>query len=547
MAKLIPDIDPGTIANEGERAFYLAASQLPEEYAVLYSYKYKGDELDKYEEQIREADFVIVHGSLGFVVVEVKQGEIAYIDGTWHELKKYGYQPLHKNPVQQAQQAMFAILKQYTERTGKNFPLKIKYAICFPECNKITGQLPSDLDPNSIILFNDLDRLEDKILDLFGAKDIRYLKEAVDTLINKILAPSFKVFAKLEDKIEMHNQKTHRILTEEQERILDETELDKRKIFFGGAGSGKTFLAMEKARRLAKKGRKVLLTCYNKNLANLMFNSLSSTVTTKNFHTFLDDYLRENGHELPVPQTPEELRHYFDETLPSLAFDHFIDLSEERKFDSIIVDEGQDFKEHWITCLETMVKKNGEFYIFADPNQSIFNQEIERIKSIPISKHRLTRNLRNTEEINKWIGEYVPGDQLKSAIPGGLPVVFFKWTSLQEEKKLIENEIGRLVSQGVQLKRITILSPHTKEKSSLAGIDKLKEWHLAGIETNNANAIRFSTIRAFKGLESDIVFLIGVKRDSLVCTDADIYVGGSRAKFLLYVFYEENWKRVKSC
>jgi MoxR-like ATPase len=56
-------------------------------------------------------------------------------------------------------------------------------------------------------------------------------------------------------------------LTEEQERILDETALNRRMLFLGTTGPGKTFVAMEKARRLALEGKRVLLTCYNKNLA----------------------------------------------------------------------------------------------------------------------------------------------------------------------------------------------------------------------------------------------------------------------------------------
>ena len=52
------------------------------------------------------------------------------------------------------------------------------------------------------------------------------------------------------------------------------------------------------------------------------------------------------------------------------------------------------------------------------------------------------------------------------------------------------------------------------------------------------NVVRFSTIRSFKGLEADIVFLIDITPDSRVCTRADIYVGGSRARFMLYIFHD---------
>ena len=54
------------------------------------------------------------------------------------------------------------------------------------------------------------------------------------------------------------------------------------------------------------------------------------------------------------------------------------------------------------------------------------------------------------------------------------------------------------------------------------------------------HGVQFSTIRSFKGLEADVVFLIGLKV-SKACTPADVYVGASRAKFLLYVFHHEEW------
>jgi superfamily I DNA/RNA helicase len=94
-----------------------------------------------------------------------------------------------------------------------------------------------------------------------------------------------------------------------------------------------------------------------------------------------------------------------------------------------------------------------------------------------------------------------------------------------------------LVSQGSTPSRIVILSPNRLEKSSLQGCTRIKEWDLEDFKTARGNCIRFSTIRAFKGLEADVVFLIGMKEGKQTCTDADVYVGGSRARFLLYVFH----------
>ncbi len=91
---------------------------------------------------------------------------------------------------------MYAILHLYQAKAHRpQFPLKIKYAIAFPECSQIAGIIPADLDRNSIFLFGDLENLEDKLLQLFEAPNIRYEREAVDLLITRVLAPSFQVFA----------------------------------------------------------------------------------------------------------------------------------------------------------------------------------------------------------------------------------------------------------------------------------------------------------------------------------------------------------------
>ncbi len=382
---------------------------------------------------------------------------------------------------------------------------------------------------------------EEKILKLFDKAGKNRDTRTADLLLDRVLAPSFRIFAGLEDRISMFHRESRRVLTEEQERILDETELNPRMLFLGSAGSGKTFVAMEKARRLAEEGKRVFLTCYNRNLAREEFARLSDILTTSNFHDYLKGVLTRQGFCLEKPQTPEEERIYYDETLPVMGFDYFSSLPDSEKFEGIIVDEGQDFKEPWLTCLESMLTPGGVFYMFADPNQDLFGANLDLMK-LPVSKQRLTRNLRNTEYINDWLNELVPDARLKSLIKGGMPVRTFAWDTPAMERKQIEDEVGRLVSQGISPKRILILSPNRYEKSSLCGMEKIKEWPLARPGENKPGAIRFNTIRSYKGLEADIVFLIGIKPGTFACTNTDVYVGASRARFLLYIFHHKDWK-----
>ena len=94
MARMIPDINPVCIVNDGERRFYQAAQELPDDFTVCYSYRYR--QSDGEQELFREIDFVIVHPQLGYLVVEVKQGMISYSNGVWHEFKHGQDSPLNK-------------------------------------------------------------------------------------------------------------------------------------------------------------------------------------------------------------------------------------------------------------------------------------------------------------------------------------------------------------------------------------------------------------------------------------------------------------------
>ena len=59
-------------------------------------------------------------------------------------------------------------------------------------------------------------------------------------------------------------------MTQHQAVILDAIQLLNRVEVRGGAGSGKTFLAMEQARRLSAKGQRVALVCYSHGLASYL-------------------------------------------------------------------------------------------------------------------------------------------------------------------------------------------------------------------------------------------------------------------------------------
>src|SRR5262249_52984018 len=84
-------------------------------------------------------------------------------------------------------------------------------------------------------------------------------------------------------------------LTEEQYRCLDALQANPRCLFEGGAGTGKTLLAMEYARRKAHNNRHVLFLCYNRLLGQWVASNLmadeQATVQVDHFHHYLDSLI----------------------------------------------------------------------------------------------------------------------------------------------------------------------------------------------------------------------------------------------------------------
>ncbi len=556
MAIMIPKINPNLITNRGEQIFYKAASKLPDAYTVYYSYDYITDGKSYDHMAYYEADFIITHQWLGYLVVEVKCGYYRYYNNIWQKRLGEVFVDIDKDPVEQAKRAMYFIVERYKEVTKTDmFPLRIRYAVCFPDCEVFEGLAPAHLREDSIWLGADLKKLDRNIKAVFGGQAAEANGKAIDILKKKILAPAFTVHTDLESEIRIFSKKSGKVMTDEQKRILDETELDQRKIYLGAAGTGKTFIAIEKVRRLVADGKKVLMTCFNRDLGNYLRHAFkdelaSGYLTVTNFHDYLFKLLETKDIEVVVPELQEEKMTFFEKGLLDLAMDIIDELSEEEKFDALVVDEGQDFREDWYLFLLEMLNssQSGEFYIFADPSQNLFNADLSALSSFQVSYHRLTRNLRNTEKINNWLSELIGTEPLYCVHEGGESVAFFSWEDAAHELSLVEQELGRLVSKRVSPGRVVILSPNRLEKSSLSGLKQIGQWPLfdliKGREEGLAkppDAVAFSTIRSFKGLEADIVFFIGIRAGTRACTINDIYVGSSRASFLLYVFHEEGF------
>ena len=256
MAKFIPSVKPEDFNNSyGEKAVYEALRTLNDQYTVFYSLSWVGINEKR---TIGEADFVIVHPDKGVLVIEVKSGEIEYKNGEWIQTNTKSGQSKRIEPYVQARKSQFELL----DRLNKNiqeFRLPMMcYAVWFPSV-EIKGKisLPPEA-PIEITLdkqcLNNPEKALDKTYSYWAAKyrqvslDYSQFREVID-----VLCPHFHVVPRLKTKIE-EMEEVYIQLTKQQAALLDFLEEQRTAVIHGLAGTGKTVLAVEKAKRLASPG-----------------------------------------------------------------------------------------------------------------------------------------------------------------------------------------------------------------------------------------------------------------------------------------------------
>ncbi len=282
MAVMIPDTPPAQgPGRKAERALYEAlAAELAHEFCVYHGLAY----LEGGRAAEGEVDFLVVHRELGLLAIECKGRGVRRTDGgKWVRLDHNGQpQELKEDPFQQVQRAVKDLvreldkrLRQVLPRFSGAFPFVHGHAVAFPLSVASDLQLPLNLQREIVFDASDLPRIGERILSALAfwrrASSARspLSPREFETFRKVVLNPTFHVTESLGAQLLLDGDRIVR-LTEEQVLALRGILNQPRLRVSGGAGTGKTVLALEAARALALQGRRVLLLCYNQPLARFL-------------------------------------------------------------------------------------------------------------------------------------------------------------------------------------------------------------------------------------------------------------------------------------
>jgi len=544
MARMIPDgLGIGPVNRTEELVFGLIRDETPKGWVGLHHVG-----LPRHPTKpVAEIDFIVV-STHGIFCLEVKGGGVSRRDGIWY----VGSRQLHESPFAQVGSAAASLRSVVPDLR----PYLYGYGCVFPHCRfNVEGP---EIEPEVVYDESIAEGGFSAYIEALGrywssrfpgqkqllAKDIRKVVEA--------LRGDFSVVESVMPAVRAARRRLVSY-TEEQARAVEGLSSQPRVIVRGGVGTGKTLLAVQEANRLAESGKKTLYTCFNKAVAAHVEHSIEREgLTVAHLDSLISRLIKAGGTEHQIPEDVDD-EERLDVFRPMAAAVAVGILGEAERFDAIVVDEGQDLiTEGRLDLLDSLLRSGwheGLWRVFWDPLQAIFSSaggeprlRLLHATGAVLNTYMLTVNCRNTRPIADRV-EDLSGVRLEHlAFVEGPSAHDTEWADEGAEAKRVAAMLREWIERGMSPEELILLSPRRFENSVASRLRGLpaKVTDMSGQRPEpDPKTIAFSTVQAFKGLESEAVLLLDV--DDL---DSDrmrllLYVGASRARTVLGVARSE--------
>lgn len=559
MARLIPSfMDERT--PPGERSIFNLLAAGPDDWVALHSL-----DLAPWNHSRRtEIDFVVIVPDTGILCIEVKSHENIAFDGCrWHP------DTITRSPFKQAVDGRYTFYRRLSELAPKFKQIPVVHCCIFPRS-------PFDLEPNLSIArwelmdvraFRQFNSGNDFCNDLKArmrqsiAADAKITplenhlsSHQVDAII-KLCVPVQKFNPDSREEIKRREEAVEKILREQQKPVLQLTALNKRVLVSGGAGTGKTLIAMEVAQRAAEKGLRVALLCYNQLVGDWMKQKVEKvSPVPPNLITGRAIRVMAEITGIEIPNNP--IQDYWDVQLPLELEERLTDpdFKATAAFEYLVLDEAQDIvarPQLW-QCLTLFLsggKDNGAFALFGDFDYQVLGQRESMQMAIlaldecnrPV-RWNLNENCRNYPIVGDTavrlagFNDSVYSGYLRGG--GGLHNydIFF-YNDEQAQLDRLTQWLKEFKAQGYKSSEITLLSFRADYLSAASrldpGLNVRPAWHW-GTHTS------YASVHAFKGLENKVIILTDVTLDDKDFQRDLFYTGMTRATESIRILCEKD-------
>jgi len=313
--------------------------------------------------------------------------------------------------------------------------------------------------------------------------------------------------------------------------VLNQNRKLRRVSVVGPAGSGKSLLAVAKARRLAREGWRTLYLCFNSMLASVVMREIAAgeepaerRPTVSTFHGLCETLGAQAGTLGAKPENPGQ--DWFDRVLPAALDDAITGLGDVR-YDAVIVDEGQDFRIGWLESVSFLFDNpdDGVLWVFHDPGQALSRED--EVAKLGLGELELFEDYRSPAPVAALSAVFYrgPGEPVAVNLEGMRPVIVAAEPGRATTEEVRRRLHDLLITNGVKAWDITVLTGLAATASLVwrqRTFGNVELWNGA-IDTDGRSlglpadqvpempyddgVVRFETVRRFKGLESPVVIL----------------------------------------
>ncbi|HEX4844284.1 MAG TPA: ATP-binding domain-containing protein [Limnobacter sp.] len=317
----------------------------------------------------------------------------------------------------------------------------------------------------------------------------------------------------------------------------------------GTAGSGKSQLALAEVARNSQRKARTLYLCYNRPLAAHMASQLRDLqamgAVAYNFHALCDRMLRDAGEEVDYSEPG------VFQTLPNRV----MALAPDKRwvFDSIVVDEGQDFEQAWLPVLQRCAHPHTRWLWLEDRMQNLYaKQPVDLPGWVGLHSPMNYRNPRSVvEALQLMQREFDLGEDAPLAVEAacpleGLPIETLQYQDEQGLLAQTAKAITLCLKHGFSRDNLVVLTLRGHEKSKVLrqgslGPHTLRhftgQYDERGAQMFTPGSVYAESVYRFKGQSAQAVVITELEFEEFdLASYRKLFVAMTRAKvFLLLV------------
>jgi hypothetical protein len=452
-----------------------------------------------------EIDFIVINGAGHILVIEQKNGPLVEHEG---DLFKR-YPEKQKSVSSQIARNMEGLCDRFKDRHG--FDLRADYLVYCPD-HKVGSVNASVLDPGRIVDAADRKGLETHIAERLASIGPTKSGENSD-LVMRFLSQAFELKPDIHAHIGAYDRAMTRLGSELTDLVDRLSMAPYRFRIQAVAGAGKSHVAAHYYEAAKNSGCRPLLVCFSRPLRERLRGVLGHDENVHTWHGLIDRFLSSKGHKIDYASQGTDPNFWRDTSEKIMEED----VSEEWRFDTLIIDEGQDFEEHWLEILDMFLSEDHNLLWLDDPNQNIYGRAV--LHPSINATYRYDINYRTPESIARFVKRSLPFKFETGAELPGLGVGITRWKEASEQIKLVSKTVTNLRTMGFEYADIVVLTTRGIQNSILSPLERLgnhqlrrftNEYDMFGNQIYSDGQLLFDSVFRFKGQQAPAVVLVDV-------------------------------------